>query len=127
MARTYSVNLWGSHPDAGNDDCWTGIDDIATYEEALAIAKDPTSGFTRPGSWAYVQILGPDEDDLTSDVQVELLVEPNPKAPKRRSDREDRDDMQDWRREQAMEAGMLHGIDAYNDAMGCGLDDDGGY
>jgi len=24
----------------------------------------------------------------------------------------------DWKREQAMEAGMLHGIDAYNDAMG---------
>jgi hypothetical protein len=25
----------------------------------------------------------------------------------------------DWSREMAMEAGMLHGIDAYNDARGC--------
>ena len=30
---------------------------------------------------------------------------------------EDEDD-DDWRREMAMEAGMLHGIDAYNEAMG---------
>jgi hypothetical protein len=25
-----------------------------------------------------------------------------------------------WKREQALEAGMLHGVDAYNDAMGYG-------
>jgi len=32
---------------------------------------------------------------------------------------EDNDDwMDDWRREIAMEAGMLHGVDAYNEAMG---------
>lgn len=32
---------------------------------------------------------------------------------------EDDDDwMDDWRREMAMEAGMLHGVDAYNEAMG---------
>ena len=30
---------------------------------------------------------------------------------------EDEDD-DDWRHEMAMEAGMLHGIDAYNEAMG---------
>ena len=27
-------------------------------------------------------------------------------------------DDQDWQRERAMEAGMLHGIDAYNEIMG---------
>ena len=32
---------------------------------------------------------------------------------------EDNDDwMEEWRREMAMEAGMLHGVDAYNEAMG---------
>lgn len=32
------------------------------------------------------------------------------------------DDGGAWQRELAMEAGMLHGIDAYNDAMGCSLE-----
>jgi hypothetical protein len=31
----FSVNQWGSHPDAGNDDCWNG-DDYPTLEEAHA-------------------------------------------------------------------------------------------
>ena len=31
---------------------------------------------------------------------------------------EDEDDDDDWRQEMAMEAGMLHGINAYNEVMG---------
>lgn len=34
------------------------------------------------------------------------------------------DDDDDWRREQAMEAGMLHGVHAYNDAMGWDVETD---
>ena len=40
----YSVNLWGSHPDAGNDDCWTGayfptlLDAIEARENVLSPA-----------------------------------------------------------------------------------------
>src|SRR5262245_39391157 len=36
----YSVLLWGSDPDAGNDDCNTGVD-FATREEALAAFENP--------------------------------------------------------------------------------------
>lgn len=35
---------------------------------------------------------------------------------------EDAED-EDWRRELAVEAGMLHGVDAYNDAMGCSAEE----
>jgi hypothetical protein len=34
-----------------------------------------------------------------------------------------REDDDSWKQELAMEAGMLHGIDAYNEAMGFDLDD----
>ena len=42
------------------------------------------------------------------------------------------DEGDSWRREQAMEAGMLHGINAYNDVMGFAVEDEdctscGGY
>tara|TARA_B100000085_G_scaffold282049_1_gene309828 strand:- start:1118 stop:1474 length:357 start_codon:yes stop_codon:yes gene_type:complete len=42
------------------------------------------------------------------------------------------DEDDSWKREQAMEAGMLHGIDAYNDVMGFAIEEDdcsscGGY
>lgn len=36
-----------------------------------------------------------------------------------------RDDCSDWRLEQAMQAGMGLGVEAYNDAMGYGHDRDG--
>ena len=42
------------------------------------------------------------------------------KKGKRKQRREDEDSA--WRREISMEAGMLHGVDAYNDAMGYSLD-----
>lgn len=50
----YSVNEWGSHPDAGNDDCWTG-EDFDTLEEAeAAFAAEP-----RDGSTVFVELDGP--------------------------------------------------------------------
>jgi len=38
MAR-YSVNLWGSHPNQDNDDCWTG-DDFDNIDQARAAFDD---------------------------------------------------------------------------------------
>lgn len=62
----YSVNYWGSHPEAENDDCFTGSD-FATAEEALAQYLSDESPFP-PGieadfmtrSCAYVEVSGPD-------------------------------------------------------------------
>ncbi len=62
----YSVNYWGSHPEANNDDCYTGID-FATAEEALAQYLSDENPFL-PGTdvtfmtrcCAYVEVSGPD-------------------------------------------------------------------
>lgn len=50
--------------------------------------------------------------DTTTDYMVESFA------------REREADNRAWQRELAMEAGMLHGIDAYNEAMGCEVDYD---
>lgn len=128
---TISVNLWGSHPDEDNDDCWTGID-FASEAEARAWIASPTC----PAAWrtgageasflatladvAYFQI-GRDADergilvDVIEVVRHEAFHEP--KAVRRRA-REEREEEIGWRREQAMQAGMGLGVEAYNDAMG---------
>ena len=55
----------------------------------------------------------------STDTNNLLTLDPNEEG---RSDHYDADD-DDWRREMAMEAGMLGGINAYNEAMGCDLSD----
>lgn len=58
----YSVNLYGSHPDANNDDCWTG-DDFETKEQALRVFNNPWEHFNRSSNescTAYIEIDGPD-------------------------------------------------------------------
>lgn len=115
----YSVNLWGSHPDAGNDDCWTG-DEFATLDEALACYRalsgsignfvlaeqlDKVTGH----DWEYVEIDGPDVHDVSR----------NPdQARQRRHRRERTRGDREWQREIAHQAGMAFGCDGYNDAMG---------
>jgi len=117
LDKPYSVTLWGSNPDeTDNDDCWTG-DDFATREEAisayrevvmfpddskLALACGPR------GAWEYVMLDGPDTHELTQNPD-----RPSCERHRRELARGDRE----WQRERAMEAGMLHGIDAYNDEM----------
>ena len=119
QAKPYSVNLWGSHPGAGNDDCWTG-EDFSTLAEALACYRalagsignfelaDQLAKCTG-NDWEYVEIDGPDIND----------VSPNPdQTTQRRKRRELRQLDRDWQREHAMQAGMAFGCDGYNDAMG---------
>lgn len=113
----YSVSLWGSNPDeTDNDDCWTA-DDFVTLEEAVgafqAIVQPSSvsalSASCGPGGWEYVMLDGPDIH----------RVLPNPDvAACRRAQRERERDDHAWRRECAMEAGMLHGVEAYNEEMG---------
>lgn len=102
----FSVELWGSDPDLGNDDCWTG-DEFDTGAEAMAVFNNPWPHFeTTPGYYsrdtAYVTFKGPGIEGK----RVNPLFKPT------------KDDDSDWKREQAMQAGMMGGCDAYNDIMG---------
>lgn len=111
----YSVNLWGSHPDAGNDDCWTGAE-FATLGEAIAcyraIVMFPAKGQLPKVcgyNWEFVEIDGPDAHEVTA----------NPdQTTQRRHRREAARSDSEWKREQAMQAGMVFGCDGYNDVMG---------
>jgi len=110
----YSVTLWGSNPDeTDNDDCWTG-DDYATREEALvayqSLYKWPTAGVAEHcPEWQFAMVDGPDVHDV--------MANPDDRAARRWRRELERSDAA-WRRERATEAGMLGGIDAYNDEMG---------
>ena len=116
--KPFSVTLWGSNPDeTDNDDCWTG-EDFTTREEAITAYREvvmfpdhsPLALACGPrGSWEYVMIDGPDTHELTQN--------PDRQSCERRRRELTRSDAE-WRREIAHEAGMLHGIDAYNDKLG---------
>jgi hypothetical protein len=135
----YRVNFWGSHPDKENDDCWFGESYATLAEARAAFESDPyalllswraahiermLTEVTAHGgehaanhlreilmaeiaaelaNTAYLEIDGPDVNEVRA----------NPDFEPRKRARDDRD----WQREQAMEEGMLHGIDAYNDVM----------
>lgn len=116
LDKPYSVTLWGSNPDeTDNDDCWTG-DDFATREEAIAcyraVVMFPEEGLAQHmgrGGWECVMIDGPDTHEVTQNPD-------RPSCDRRRRELAQSD--AEWQRERAMEAGMLHGVDAYNDEMG---------
>ncbi len=111
-AKPYSVTLWGSNPDeTDNDDCWTG-DEFFTLAEALtcyrAICMHPTDGKLPKAcgcDWEFVMIDGPDTHEVTA----------NPDQ--RTQNRRRVENAYEWRREQAMQAGMAFGADGYNDAL----------
>lgn len=113
--KPYSVTLWGSNPDTtDNDDCWTG-DDFATRAEAIAAYRSvvmfPEDGLAQHlgrGGWEYVMIDGPETHEVTQNPD-----RPSCELRRRELARGDRE----WQRERAMEAGMLHGIEAYNDEL----------
>ena len=92
--KEFTLLSWGSHPDAGNDDCWYG-EEFETRGEALAAfhASIKDSGV------AYIELDGPE-------VHMER-ANPEHKPTK--------DDQSDWRHEMRMEAAMLHGIAGWND------------
>lgn len=103
MSKPYSITLFGSHPNCDNDDAFTGAD-FDTRAEVLAAFHSLWSHFNKEyycSDTAFIAVDGPDICKL----------EPNPEfKPRKASD-------DDWTREQAMQAGMGLGIDAYNDAM----------
>jgi hypothetical protein len=113
-AKPYSVTVWGSHPDEGNDDCWQG-GEYATNEEASAEFMASVHGAAKSigsspyaANWQYVMVDGPD---------VHLIAK-NPRYSAKRAAREQRETDAEWRRERAMQAGMAFGCDGYNEEMG---------
>lgn len=98
-----AVNHWGSHPDLENDDCYCG-EDFTNEADAVAFYKtDPSDS-----SVAFIEIDLSDEDCKRLGIE---RVRKNPKfIPSK--------DSGSWQREIAMQAGMLGGVHAYNDAMG---------
>lgn len=120
VAKPYSVNCYGSHPDEGNDDCWCG-DDFETFAQAEAAAANwqEIAGNDATNT-AYVEIIawtGHVVKGLLEYEQISVKKVATDAQIRRRARRE-RDDDRAWQREIAMEAGMGLGIDAYNDAMG---------
>lgn len=93
----YTVNHWGSHPDEKNDDCYHTHTRM-TREAAVLLFLETASPDV-----AYIQVDGPDIH----------RVRENSAYKGKASDVADRQEL-------AMEAGMLGGCDAYNDAMGYG-------
>lgn len=128
LAAGFSVDTWGSDPDLGNDDCWTG-EEFATIEEAEAAFDKALKEADRDTEFVTLSPFTREQKDLSETQRViggkpvilmgdEIKRARNPKFKRRDKAAEDRA----WQREIAMEAGMLHGVDAYNDAMGYSLE-----
>jgi len=99
----YTVNLWDTHPDDGEDTCAIGAD-FATEAEARACVANLRGTFPRSYKDSpWVQLDGPGVHEVTR----------NPDAVAREPEGDD-----EWRREQAMQAGMAFGCEGYNEAMG---------
>lgn len=104
---TYSAELWGSHKDLGNDDCWTG-GDADTLDGAKEILEKLKAKNSRNNGWAYACIEGPEG-------RVHEETNPNYVATA--------DDDSADRSEFAMQQGMAYGTRGYNEAMGYDTDE----
>lgn len=115
--QVYSVNFWGSDPAKDNDDCWTGVD-FANRVDAEAFYADPFA------VWAEAHRLGLTTWSArslkrdTAFVQIDGVDVHMTRPTHTRVRTGSSQDQYEERRELAMEAGMLGGCDAYNDAMG---------
>lgn len=99
----FSVLLWGSHPDNGNDDCQSGTD-FATLEEAERAYDAPVSD----PYVAFVELTGPGVHRVRPNLAYDAKAVARQRAL----------DDAEWRRERAMQAGMGLGVEAYNEEMG---------
>ena len=104
-AAPFAVNHWGSHPDAGNDDLYTGEDHWDLFLALAAYFTDPSDC-----SVEYIEIDGLDELDLSRLGITRERRNPNFR-PSRYSDDEGRSEF-------AMQQGMAFGCEGYNEAMG---------
>lgn len=93
----YTVLFWGSHPDAGNDDCHYGRNYITIQEAMAAFMVECLDRDV-----AYVQLDGPGYNGERKNPHYVNTP----------------DDYSDWDSERAMQAGMAFGCDGYNDSRG---------
>ena len=110
----FSVDLWGSDPEEGNDDCWMGTE-FATLKEAQAAYQDPaaiSSVFARNLADSRYIVLS--ENVVRADGVREMTILAKRVDPSFKRCRADRD----WDQEIATQAGMVGGVEAYNDALG---------
>ena len=114
MTTKFCVEFWGSHPDAGNDDCWTG-DDYETEAAAREAFANPTfTSFCRSQDVAYLQLTRVENGNEVH----QLAVRPNPGCNPKLREWARTHGNDEWKREIAMQAGMMGGVEAYNDALG---------
>jgi len=104
--KLYSVTLWSDTP-GETDTCNTG-EDFSTEKEARMCLADLGAHFPHGYDVPYILLDGPGVHEVT--IRTSAL-----KRAQRERDRDDRE----ARSEEAMQAGMMGGIHAYNDAMGC--------
>jgi hypothetical protein len=104
-ASTYTVSLYISHPDNRNDDCMTG-EHFATVEEARACVANLGGTFDM-AYFSYCGYVELDGDDVNEVTEI-------PGAARRKA-KQDALDAASERSERRLQAGMMGGVDAYND------------
>ena len=106
------MEVWGSHPDEDNDDCQTA-DDFDDKASATAVFLDPSKATTYLGrcvnerSSVWIMLNRWNDDGTWTHVDSRRLrADHTPES------------SGVWNSERAHQAGMMGGIDAYNDAIG---------
>ena len=130
----WSVEAWGSKPGT-DDDCWQGAD-FATEAEARTFMADPDFG-ADTGDTAWLRLVTgtytagheivtrEGNKTLWNLIDVTVIQEtPCPGYDAKARKAGDEAFEASWAQERAMQAGMMGGCDAYNDAIGSPL---GGY
>ena len=102
---TYSIDLWGSDRRLGADDRITGEDGIGTEAEALRRFRELSTDPRFRTGWERGYVDGPDGPvmETTNPHLVREVDGPDG--------------------EFAMQQGMAHGVDAFNEANGDAVDD----
>ena len=105
----YAVEDWGAHPDDDADCCWTASEYPTLEAAQAAITYELQSG--DPDTACFI-LVGPGIREIHR----------NPTFNRARAKAQAAADDAACRREIAMEAGLLHGVAAYNDMMGQSLE-----
>jgi hypothetical protein len=118
-SAVYDVQLWGTHPDEGNDDWWTSKS-CDTWDEVLAVVAHPFETFGRDAFTSRtIAICYESYDGPGGSAQLEELITVRcSDYDAERTRREDVEFEQSCRQERAMQAGMAFGCAGYNDEMG---------
>lgn len=110
-----SVDLWGSNPDEGNDDCFTG-EEFPTLEQARerfsVLLASPSEFPSHQPAYQVAFIVLSNADGSVWESKA------NPAYDAARNAAEDAAFERECRSERATQAGMEFGCDGYNDAMG---------